>query len=344
MFSAAVKKQQPAWLPAGSSLFGLAQAVHPGGSLSDWIKRGRIMLRLCLFRHYHRQVRAIFHEHPLRQIVFANPRIYEKIYREYLFRGAPLTERLRLLDAHYRFVRKAFDSSSIRSIYVLHNLPLCSIPLSGGAEQVFARLAYRDRFEKEGELTLELHDNTGRRLYSISFSVRPSDGSHAALIGCIVGPPAASSPEEQRPLTIKGLTKGMHGMRPKNLVFFLLQALCRHLGVGEILAVGSDSHVYGGCLKKRGQIRFDYDLFWEELGGRRAQEDRTLFSLPLHHPKRLPGEMRANKRASYLRRYTFLDDLEAQVQLSCVGWGQSVVPAGPGPACPPELDTLVDAA
>jgi hypothetical protein len=54
--------------------------------------------------------------------------------------------------------------------------------------------------------------------------------------------------------------------------------------------------------------------------------------------------MRANKRASYLRRYTFLDDLEAQVQLSCVGWGQSGALAGPRPACPPKLDTLVDAA
>ncbi len=346
MFTGSVKTLKECWSQPSSSMHSLAQAAHPGTDFSSWINRGKMMLRLCLFLRQHRQVKAIFHDPFFRQIVSANPGIYEKIYREYIFCGATIDERLRLLTSHYQFVREVFDHSLIKSIYLLRNHQLCTVPLSCGAEKVFARLSYLVRFEKEGELTLGLHDKSGRRLYSISFSFQSCNGKRTALIGCIIGSDMISCSEEESPLSIKSLTKGMHGIRPKNLVFFLLQAFCQHLGVHSIMAVGSDSHIYSGQAKRRDRISFDYDDFWEEVGGRVAEDDRKLFSLPLHYTRRSFEEMRSNKRAIYLRRYALLDDIDAQIQQTMNSAGhrptREAAQFHPGPCLLPGL--LIEAA
>lgn len=289
------------------SLFTLARATHPGRRLPDSFKRFKMMARILLFFKYHRRVEAIFERHSLRQIVSANPRIYEKIYREYLYFGASKSERLRLLESNYRFISEFFPASFIKSIYVDHNFNLCTIPLSGPSA-LNVRLAYHDRFEKEGELTLGLYDETNNRLYSVSFSLQ-CDGMRTAVIGCLIG---GGSLEQE-----KFLTKAMHGMRPKNLIFFILQCFLRNLAVEKLWAVGTDSHIYWARARRRERIKFDYDVFWEEVGGWRGEKSRHFF-LPLKHERRTPQEIRTNKRALYQRRYAMLDDIDAQIRHALV--------------------------
>jgi len=273
-----------------------------------------MILRLLLHFRYHRKVEAIFNDHPLREIPLANPRIYKKIYRQYLYNGASMAERVGLLEQNYRFLGEAFEPSWITSIYVRHDFKLCSIVLADG-ETLSVCLEYDERFSMEGELTLGLYDGKGSRLYSMSFTFQSSGAKRTALVGCMIGGGSTSEEGiEVIQLTTKRLTKGMHGLRPKNLVLFLFQTLCRHLGVNTLLAVGLDSHVNsGGRTRRRDRIKFNYDQFWKEVGGARSENEK-FFSLPLDNVRRSAEEMPSNKRALYLRRYALLDGIDAQMR------------------------------
>jgi uncharacterized protein VirK/YbjX len=292
----------------------LAQTAYPASDYSSFLKRGKMWLRFLMFRRYHRQVRDIFQDHRLQNIARSNPRIYEKIYRAYLFNGATMNDRLRILKSNYKYISDVFSVSLIHAIFVSRDFTLCSISLPHNDDKIVARLAYLQRFEKEGELTLCLQDNNGNRLYSVSFTFLVSNGRPMALIGCVIGMSPAKSGNWE---VIKYLTKRMHGMRPKNLLIYLLQVLCRELGIQELLAITSQSHIYEGSAKNRLRIKFDYDKFWEEVEGRRL--DQYFYSLPLHHTRRSFEEIRSNKRAAYARRYAILDDLEAQIQSALQG-------------------------
>ena len=303
-----------------SSVYALAKAAHPGSGFSDYFKQLKMMLRLFIFRNFHQQVKMIFTDRKLHVIALAHPRIYEKIYRTYMYHGATIGERLVILKSHYQFVSNVFSDLLIHSVYVSQNFMLCTVLVPNDNSLITVRLAYRQRFEKEGELTLNLLDGNGRRLYSVSFSIDIRDGKPSVLIGCIIGPSVTESSNGE---VIKNLTKGLHGMRPKNLLLFLLQTFCRELGIQNIFAIAAQSHVYASSAKKLLRIKFDYDDFWEEVGGKRR--DKLLFSLPLHYERHAYEEIRTNKRAAYARRYAVLEDIEMQVHnaLQAVSSGQS---------------------
>ncbi|MBJ6726468.1 VirK/YbjX family protein [Geomesophilobacter sediminis] len=296
---------------AGFSAWSRAVAAHPGENFSIQVKRVKLLLRLLLFQRHHRKVEAIFARPSLFQIMAANPRIVEKPYRDYLFTGTGLAERVRMIEESYRFVEESFPPSWIRSIFVERDFTLATLDLPGTAP-LAVRLHYQDRFEKEGELTLALYD-TERRLYSATFSLLAGSRRRSAIVGCLIGPETTGSSSEQDLDAIRQLTKSLHGLRPQNLVFFLLQSLCRHLGVEDLRGVSCRTHVYGGSAKKRDRIKFDYDRFWEEIGGEPAQQ-AGLFTLPIQHARRPIADIRSNKRAAYQRRYALLDDLDRQVR------------------------------
>ena len=313
MFFRHVSKQQISASPR-PSLPTLAMAAHPGTQFTDKLKRTKMVMRLLMFLRHHKNLAAIFEHQNLREIPVANPRIYEKIYREYVFCGASIAERLQFLESHYRFVSEAFSPLLITAMYVERDFPLCVIAPADGSAKLFIRVGYHGRFEQEGDLTLGLYDQEGNRLYSVSFSFLVNSGSCTAVIGCLIG--SGSAAQEKR------LTKAMHGMRLQNLVVFQLQMFLKLLGVNTLWGIGNDSHVYSGNSRKRDRIKFDYNQFWEELGGSRFQGQRY-YILPLDHERRSFQEIRSNKRAMYQRRYAMLDDLEVQMRLA-------LLPPSPG--------------
>ncbi len=288
----------------------LSRAAHPGTNFSTFLKRRKFECRLFVFYRFHLELQALFENDPLlHEIAHTNPRIYEKIYRRYLFNSADIPQRLQMLISNYQFVRDTFSIQLVRAVFVYQNFSICRINLPDELGEIVAKLTYIPRFGQEGEFTLGLYDSGGKRLYSVSFSFGMDEGSPYILIGCIQGPDNANEREGANGETIKKITKGMHGLRPKTLVINLLQIICRYFGVYRLYAVTSRSHIYSGT-SKHCRIKSDYDSFWQELGGVRVEQD--LFSLPLHQSRKSFDDIRTNKRATYRRRYTLLDDIENQ--------------------------------
>jgi len=292
----------PSYLRNYAAIRTLSKCVYPGSKLQLMEKRRKFRYHLFLHYPYYQALTSLFSHERLSGITQATPKVYDKVHRPYVIRGAKAAQRFHIVKSNYQFVSHAFSSRLTRSIFIDKDFQLCRLPLPEKHGELTVSLRYDTKFEREGEMTLGLCDQSGKYLYSISFSFHTSDGQSEALIGCIQGGTRLSE--------MKELTKAMEGLRPQNLVIFLLRTFCRHFGVDRLLAVGFESQVYCETYK-RPHMRFDYDAFWQELGG--VPTGDGLFAMPLEHQRKPLSEIRSNKRASYTRRYALLDELEEQI-------------------------------
>ncbi len=285
--------------------------INQENSVAGFFKRRKFEMRLFLFYDYHLQLLELFRDRKLHDVLSANARILDKMCRKYMIHGSSGDERFHILRSTYLFVRDNFSSDLIRAIFLNRGFPLCRITLPIQQQVIVAQLTSSPRFEKEGELTLGLYQDDGRRLYSVTFSIRNQGDLPEVIIGCILGPDKVLGAEDADVQLVRDLTKEMHGERPKSLVLFLLQVFCRHFEITRLCAVTLDSHIYGGDPSRRSRISSDYDEFWEELRGERTGDG--FFSLPLQQHRRTREEIPSKKRAAYARRYALLDDLEEQM-------------------------------
>ena len=291
------------YLKDSQAMYKLSKRVYPGTKISVLIKRRKFEFHLLKNYRYYLELKSLFNKQKLNQISQAYPRIFDKVNRPYLVRGAKPEQRFQILDSNYRFVEGAFSNRLIRSIFIDQDFLLCDLPFPEEYGKIATSLIYESKFEREGEFTIALHDEAKRLLYSISFSLNSTGQTVEALVGCVQG---------GMPLTeIKQMTKALEGVRPPNLLVFLLRVFCQHFKISRLRAVGFQAQVY--CeTHKHAKIRFDYDSFWQELGG--VQSEQGLFSIPVEHSRKPISEIRSNKRASYSRRYALLDGLEGQIQ------------------------------
>jgi len=245
--------------------------------------------------------------HPvLQDILCKHPRLYEKVYRPYLICGLASKVRTRLVCDHYRLALGRLSETALRAIYLHNGLEIAS--LNAGGNTYAVRLRYADQFEKEGELTLELLDPQGARVYCASFNlIQLHNGHLGAVIGCLQGPHLQSGDTQA---LIKQMTKVLHGLRPKALMITLVQMLCGALGVQRLFGVRNSGHVYHCILNKRRRVKMNYDATWAEMGGLMSSH---LAEIPVQPHHRRPDEIKTHKRSQYARRYAVMEDLQAQI-------------------------------
>ena len=103
----------------------------------------------------------------------------------------------------------------------------------------------------------------------------------------------------------------------RSLLLAALQKFLFGLGVEKLFAVRHAAQVSGRkhlLPNPWRKIFFDYDAFWKECGGKLT--DDGWFELPRLTIRRPLPSVDARKRALYLRRYAFLDDLAQQLHSS----------------------------
>jgi hypothetical protein len=108
------------------------------------------------------------------------------------------------------------------------------------------------------------------------------------------------------------LTNVMEGMRPKTLLLLVAQALARFLGLSGLFAVSNAGHVFATDYSLRRRVSADYDGFWTESGGLRAEP--TMFAMPTTKAQRELSQYKPNKRARVRRRWLLEDQLTEQVR------------------------------
>lgn len=150
------------------------------------------------------------------------------------------------------------------------------------------------------------------RIYSLVFSFGFEGSKIIAYIGGIQGVDVEGILDEY-----KGLTKALHGMRPRDFLVELFRIFCRCVGVTKIYGVDdAKRHLrsrYFGT-KKSEKLFLNYNDVWLERGG--VQGNKDFFVLSIETPLKNLDEVPSKKRAMYRRRYELLQSVEDRMQIN----------------------------
>lgn len=257
----------------------------------------------------------------IRPFAQANPLLPLKPLRVYLSARWNLLRRIKVMRDTYAFVQ--WRGGAVRRALLQADgsgVPLATLG-EEGPEALHLRLGRDNRFRKEGEFAILLDAPAwGGRICSLAFALEwQRDRGLTVYAGCVQG---RSEGDEA---IMKPVQKLLHGMRPKALVVFAVQEVARALGARELLGAGNAIQVHRRKhfihLPWLHDLTFDYDAFWAEMGGERAEDG--WFYLPRHAHRRSRDEIKPNKRSQYAKRYALLDDLSRQIR-------EAMAPKPPG--------------
>jgi len=229
-----------------------------------------------------------------------------KPHRPYLRAGFSVAQRAQAIIDHYTLMDQ-LDNAALRQLLQSPGDNLLA-NLSGKNDEAFVIHCCPGRFDREGEITLELHYET-QLIASLSFSIIQEQRKRTLLIGGLQGPRKHISND-----VIRDATKAAHGVFPKRLLMEAVFNLAEQCGVETITAVGDTTHVFRSLRyrhSKSDKFFASYSEFWLSLGGVARSDE--LFTLPLRAERKNLEEIASKKRAEYRRRYVLLDSLNEQV-------------------------------
>jgi hypothetical protein len=235
----------------------------------------------------------------------SHPRVLLKLQRPYLQRHFQPEQRWQILRQHYSFALGAFNAAALKEIFSFPGFLLADIPVPE-VGHFGIRLFYDNLFEKEGDLSLMLHDEEKKEpIIAMTFCVSSNQpGNREIFVGGLQG----CSLSKDRELVV-GVTRGMFGLRPKAALLFALKQLAYVWNIPMIRAVSNQNRV----LPPHNQpIKANYDQFWIESSGE-LNEDGN-YSLPTMDSQRASTEIRRNKRSMYRQRYQLLAELGEQLR------------------------------
>jgi uncharacterized protein len=236
-----------------------------------------------------------------------NPRILSKLQRPYAQSHLRTAVRLKILQEHYRFALGSFTATTFPDLLRRPGIILAEMPVDD-AGPFSLRLLYANKFEKEGELTVALHDGGQREfMFALSFcicSFRPNPCE--IFIGGLQGYQIANQRER-----VVAITRAMRGLRPKSLLVFAVQELAGLWRIPTIRAVGDTNAVFRDSLNTQ-VIHASYDQFWLECGGQQGPDGN--FMLPARFVPRDLMKLKPTKRKLYRRRYEMLAELGTQMR------------------------------
>ncbi len=276
-----------------------AEIYHP-----IWTYRIKFIARALFYRKSFKYLADNIEASLLEMLCTRTHRFLEKPFRPYIVKNSPAIDRSALVVDHYNTVSELVSSELMKQIYTdAKGLTLMAFEIEDILYTV--RLVYEARYQKEGDMSLVLHNQEDGNFYTLSFTLGHENGARSIMIGGLQGPRSNETSNEK----IKKLTRKLYGQRPKSLMVSLLDLLAQIWGVETILAVKTQSHTYAAKRYSKGRIKTDYDALWKELGG--TEYDRNFYSLTVNAPRRDLDGMSRSKRSMYRRRYEWLDNTKA---------------------------------
>jgi uncharacterized protein len=267
------------------------------------------VIRSLLYWRQFKDLQGFLQQNELRSRFLAtHPKVFAQLTRQLFYRGSRPDERLRIIKESFSMLEKAFTKDALEKMYLdeSETLRLWEMPYLDG-KALSLDLTFRDGESREGMMTLALQLD-GCFVYHINFWLLQEFEKKIMVIGCHQG--------KKDGLRInKGITKNLFGYRPKNLILYALRILANHLGINRLKAVSNYGFYASNHYFRDRKLKVSYDVFWQECGGRLA-DDRRFFFLPLTEPRKTIKEIPTRKRAVYKKRFAFLDSLAIKLSNS----------------------------
>lgn len=271
-------------------------------SLLSWDKKLKL-LSWWLFdaetRHYLSNIKTKFDASGLGDLLVAHPFLFY-MFRAHAFLFKGNSEPQQILNALYCHYVRLAQSQSIQTIRCYFNEGVILWQQSFEHLNVTLLMQYDHRMRFEGQLSLKLLLN-GDEAYFINFVL---DGDSAKVAG-------VQGVKDHKD-TYKIFTKQLHGLRPQNFIWMAFLNWCKAMSIQQVLGVRPEWHVYQNETKSQAKIGFDYETFWQEVGG--TGFDAVWYQLPIDYPHKPIEEVEQKKRSLYRKRYALLDGVSAVIQ------------------------------
>lgn len=230
-----------------------------------------------------------------------------KLQRPYLASCLSQQERFEALAYHYDFLAKHPDSMTKAFYNPNIACVLADVKVKNDANIKIAIQA-RNKFAREGEISLYFYDNDGIDLATVTFTIMQYQQKTTLFIAGLQG----TGHREAR-IRVQQATKQCYGLFPKRVALEAILVIARYFNLEQIVAVGNKTHIYNNWRYNSRQERIlsDYDDFWLTIDGK--QDSNGLFILPNQIYRKSLDEIASKKRSEYRNRYALLDQLENSI-------------------------------
>jgi Uncharacterized protein conserved in bacteria len=230
-----------------------------------------------------------------------------KLQRPYLASCLSQQERFEALAYHYDFLAKHPDSMSKAFYNPNIAFVLADVKVKNDANIKIAIQA-RNKFAREGEISLYFYDNDSIDLATITFTIMQYQQKTTLFIAGLQG-----TGHHDARIRVQQATKQCYGLFPKRVALEAILVIARYFNLEQIVAVGNKTHIYNNWRYNTRQERIlsDYDDFWLTIDGK--QDSNGLFILPNQIYRKSLDEIASKKRSEYRNRYALLDQLENSI-------------------------------
>ena len=230
-----------------------------------------------------------------------------KLQRPYLASCLSQQERFEALAYHYDFLAKHPDSMTKAFYNPNIAFVLADVKVKNDANIKIAIQA-RNKFAREGEISLYFYDNDGIDLATITFTIMQYQQKTTLFIAGLQG-----TGHHDARIRVQQATKQCYGLFPKRVALEAALVIARYFNLEQIVAVGNKTHIYNNWRYNSRQERIlsDYDDFWLTIDGK--QDSNGLFILPNQIYRKSLDEIASKKRSEYRNRYALLDQLENSI-------------------------------
>ncbi len=268
---------------------------------SSFRKKHKATFLMLAYNQNMNELRNIFNADKFLFIAKTMPEVYYKPFRQYVSSTMKKSEKFQHISSHYRFLSENFNDLFIEQVYVKRHLELLSINIQD-LENLKIILGYNALCGKEGELSLQLLNDRDEKLYAITFSFQKKYDDLHLVIGGIQGGKGSNE-------VIKELTKKMHGLRPRNLLVFIMRAIAIATNAKQILAISEENHMEKQ--KKRKNFCAPYNTYWEEESG---IKHNGWYNIPIYLERKTIEEIATKKRSMYKKRYVMMDEFSVEIE------------------------------
>lgn len=254
---------------------------------------------------------------PSRQLVYRHARLPLKhLSSHYLALHLSPRQRLQSVHHHYSVLNRHAQPDALARLY--DDGILLWEHIAGDARHAI-ELRYPFSFDHPGRKD----DHEGDLLLVFSVDGHPCFASSFTVMPLAVG---EARPPEQSAVFIgrvqgvgrdfdrlRTATRALGDVAPRDLLWQAIEGIAQALDIRHALGISNDSHVLRR-VRESDDSAFDYDAYWESMGGRRTPQQMYLLPLPV--PQKPLSEIAQKHRQRAARKRHFKQEVRQAVAAS----------------------------
>lgn len=225
--------------------------------------------------------------------------LFARPFHKYLNKRWTIKQKLAAMSTTLQRLEKSIDPRFIPTLFGVNSTGLTVATLDLKNDEQASLKLMHSRFVREGEMGLYLFaPNSDSPLYSLTYSF---DSTGKILYLCGLQGPKPGEGQDQ----VRAITKGMFGLRPKNLLLSAAYALADSYKVEKICGIADSHHI------KSHHLKSSYDSFWAEITTEVAKDG--WYQLPRHEAKRDVEQVESKHRSAFRKREALREHMMGEV-------------------------------